>query len=307
MVRNHSTRVISLFLVTLVILIAVLLISPQMFKKPDIGRERSVDHLTMTTLLAFYDRGWNEETKGLPSLESHYGSIDLLSPNWYGVDAGGNIVLSRGEIEQEVQKISAAGEIRILPLVTNYQGNHQVLMNKDVLGKAAGNIAAMVINNNYHGVNIDFELIPPRYSEQMAELVRLVSRELKSLDKVVAVSVFPKVDFPERLHGVHDYEQLAAYADYICLMAYDRHSTRTGPGPVAPITWVEENILYALKTIPPEKLILGVAAYGYDWPGDGRAEPLGLNQALRRAGQYQANDIWDNASQSPYYFYINQA
>ena len=304
MAQNHRKWIISLFLVTVVMLVAVLSIAPQMLKKPDISREDTVVQQEMTTLLAYYDRGWNEDTKGLPSLKAHYGSIDLLSPNWYGVDAGGNIVLSRGDIEEEIKSIAIPEGIKILPLVTNYKGNHQVMMNEAVLQKAAGDIAGMVIKNNYDGVNIDFEMIPPQYSEQLAELVRLVSQELRPFNKIVAVSVFPKVDFPERLHGVHDYEKLVNYTDYVCLMAYDRHSTRTEPGPVAPLTWVEDNILHALKTVPPEKLILGVAAYGYDWSGDGNgAEPLGLNQVLQRSEQYKVKHFWDKASQSPYYFY----
>lgn len=304
MAQSYRNRVISLFLVTVIMLVAVLWIAPQMLKKPEHGREDTVDHREVTTQLAYYDRGWNEETRGLPSLKTHYGSIHLLSPNWYGVDAGGNIVLSRGEIEGEISNIATREGIKILPLVTNYRGNHQVLMNQAVLQKAAGAIAGMVIKNNYDGVNIDFEMIPPWYAEQLAELVRLVAQELRPYNKIVAVSVFPKIDFPERLHGVHDYEKLVTYTDYVCLMAYDRHSPRTGPGPVAPLTWVEDNIRHALTTVPPEKLILGVAAYGYDWSEDGTgAEPLGLNQALQRSQQYEVEHLWDQTSQSSYYLY----
>lgn len=289
-------------MLVVVVLVSVLL--PGQFKKPELKNDYSPGQQDNKLVLAYYDRGWNEETRGLPSFKTHAGGLDLLSPNWYGVDAGGSLILSRGDIEPEIMELAATEEIRVLPLVTNYRGNHQVLASEAALQRAAASIAGMVIENDYAGVNIDFEWIPARYADQLAELVRLVALELRHLDKIVAVSVFPKVDFPQQYHGLHDYEQLAQHADLICLMAYDKHYSRTGPGPVAPLSWTEENIKRALAAIPSEKLILAVAAYGYDWPQDGSyVEPLGLNQALPRARQHQAEIRWDEVSQTPYYQY----
>lgn len=262
-----------------------------------VGKEEQV-------LLAYYDPGWNEETRGLPSLRVHYRGLDLISPNWYGINTNGELVLPRGAVEVEVKQLAAAGGIRVLPLVTNYRGNHQVLMYETSRKRAAQNIIDLVIENDYDGVNIDFELIPPEYASQLAELLKEVYGSLKPMNKTVAVSVFPKVDFPRKYHGVHDYKDLVNYADYICLMAYDRHSPRTGPGPIAPLSWVEENIRYALEIIPPEKLIISVGAYGYDWSLAGTGvEALGIDQAMIRAGRYQAEILWNETSKTPYYRY----
>ncbi len=49
-------------------------------------------------------------------------------------------------------------------------------------------------------------------------------------------------------------------------MAYDYHSSRTDtPGPVTPIGWLKEVLDYAQATIDPDKLVVGLGNYGYDW------------------------------------------
>ncbi len=58
---------------------------------------------------------------------------------------------------------------------------------------------------------------------------------------------------------------LSKYNDYIFLMAYDQFSDNSGPGPIAHQKWIEGAVDDAVKNIPLQKLILCLAAYGYDW------------------------------------------
>ena len=53
--------------------------------------------------------------------------------------------------------------------------------------------------------------------------------------------------------------------DLLCLMTYDQNTRWTMPGPVAGWDWTVENLNYALKTVPKEKLSLGIPLYGYHW------------------------------------------
>ena len=82
-------------------------------------------------------------------------------------------------------------------------------------------------------------------------------------------------------------------------MTAERH-----PAPVAPLGWVEDNIKYALSYVPPKKLILSLAAYGYDWCAKGSgAEPLGTGQAVARAAKYSSRVLWDRDSCTSYFEY----
>ena len=81
--------------------------------------------------------------------------------------------------------------------------------------------------------------------------------------------------------GAYDIAALAKYVDLICLMTYDQHTRWTMPGPVAGWDWTVENLNYALKTVPKEKLSLGIPLYGYHWytgaptkdPATGKEKP----------------------------------
>lgn len=62
----------------------------------------------------------------------------------------------------------------------------------------------------------------------------------------------------------YDMQQLARYNDYLFLMAYDEHNTTSAPGDVASQHWMEKATDWAAKNIPNDKLVLGLAGYGYD-------------------------------------------
>ncbi|MGO7845276.1 glycosyl hydrolase family 18 protein, partial [Rhizobium johnstonii] len=63
----------------------------------------------------------------------------------------------------------------------------------------------------------------------------------------------------------YNVKQLSKYNDYVFLMAYDQYSDNSGPGPIAHQKWIEGAVDAAVKNVPESKLILCLAAYGYDW------------------------------------------
>lgn len=79
-------------------------------------------------------------------------------------------------------------------------------------------------------------------------------------------------------------QAITPYVNTIILMAYDYHSTASFvTGPVAPVSGAGVDLEYdvttaveeALQAIPPNKLILGMPLYGYEWET--------LNTAIRSA------------------------
>ena len=100
-------------------------------------------------------------------------------------------------------------------------------------------------------------------------------------------------------------------------------STRAGPepGPVAGWDWTVENLNYALKVVPKEKLSLGIPLYGYHWytgaptkrmssaneKPNPTAEYIGTPNALQLAEAYNGKIQWDAEDHSAYfYFYRDQ-
>ncbi len=78
----------------------------------------------------------------------------------------------------------------------------------------------------------------------------------------------------------YDYKYFGSQADAIILMNYDFHWPASPPGPVAPQDWFVRNIDNILKLVPPEKIVMGIANYGYDWPAKTKADPHPVAQAV---------------------------
>jgi spore germination protein YaaH len=108
----------------------------------------------------------------------------------------------------------------------------------------------------------------------------------------------------EDVSGAYDYPQLAKSADYLQIMTYDKHWATSKPGAIAPVDWYEKNIQYAIeKSGGPHKVIIGVSAYGYDWPKEGAGETITYANAIVLADKHGAKVQYDEASQAPHFSY----
>ena len=92
------------------------------------------------------------------------------------------------------------------------------------------------------------------------------------------------------------------------LMTYEWGYTYGPPMAVAPIPQVRAVLDYAVRVIERGKIFLGVPLYGYDWPlpyvrGETRAESISSQYAVELALQNRAEILYDEAAQSPYFYY----
>jgi len=83
------------------------------------------------------------------------------------------------------------------------------------------------------------------------------------------------------------------------------------PMAVAPLNKVAEVLDYAVTEIPPEKILMGIPNYGYDWQlpferGVTRATTIGNQQAIEIAARYGAEIQFDETAQSPYFEYFTR-
>lgn len=108
--------------------------------------------------------------------------------------------------------------------------------------------------------------------QKMTDFVRQVKGELdKDNLGTLTVEINPTALIKPRLT---DAKEIGKIADFLVLMAYDFHYVNSYlAGPVAPIGGVgkvrEYDVEQALKElsniVPPEKIILGIPLYGYEW------------------------------------------
>ena len=74
----------------------------------------------------------------------------------------------------------------------------------------------------------------------------------------------------------YDLEQLARFEDYLLPMVYDEHYQSGEPGPIASADWFRGQLERLVKILPPEKTLIGLGTYGYDWQigGSGSEEVI---------------------------------
>jgi hypothetical protein len=113
----------------------------------------------------------------------------------------------------------------------------------------------------YDGLQIDFELIPARDGENFRSFLRELREGLG--DKSFTIALPARIRTIE--DDVYDYERIKPLADRVFVMAYDEHWSTSAPGPIASMKWSRDVAEYALKTIGPEKLVMGLPFYGRTW------------------------------------------
>jgi spore germination protein YaaH len=114
---------------------------------------------------------------------------------------------------------------------------------------------------NFDGLHIDFELIPARDGANFISFLAELREGLG--DKLFTIALPARRGALE--NDVFDYAAIAPLADRILVMAYDEHWSGGEPGPIASPDWCRSVAEYALKTIGPDKLIMGMPFYGRSW------------------------------------------
>lgn len=170
-------------------------------------------------------------------------------------------------------------------------------------------IQKTLAEKGFSELNIDFEYIPEGDRDKFTAFVRM-AQEL--LEQTVSVCLAPKMSPMQRgvLFDGKDYAALGQIADKVLLMTYEWGYKYGAPQAVAPINRVREVLDYAVSVIPREKILLGLANYGYDWPlpyqrGRTAARTIGPIEAVEIAKRERTNIIFDNPSQSPWFQYTD--
>jgi len=238
----------------------------------------------------------------LQSLDANYKDINAIAPLWFGIHANGAVEHnSGGSLATIVNAAHSLGR-KVYVLVTN-MGQDTILVNAGVRQTAVANLVSAVVSNHLDGVNIDFEGIDGNDAQGLVDFVSAVHAQLAPHGIATTVAVGPRASSSLPLGDESDaysYAALGKVSDYVVLMTYDEHCPPGGPGAVAGLPWVKSVVNYAVTQIPASKILLGIAAYGYDWAQAG-TPTVTASQAIAEidAGNVQLG--WSNTQAEPYY------
>lgn len=257
-------------------------------------------------VLGYAVKNYSTDVTSYNSMVSNTKSIDQIATFTYLTDSSGKL---SGTAPADQISYAQNNGIKALALVSNnFDGSiaHSVLESSSNRQAFINNLVNIISTNGYKGANIDFESVPYSDRAYYTQFISDIKNTLSPLGYLTTISIPAKTsDSPTNSwSGAYDYAALGKTADEIVIMAYDEHGTWTSAGPVASIDWVTNAVNYARTVIPADKLLLGLAAYGYDWSSAGN-KALSLNQIDNLVSVFGGSVQWDEASESPYYSYTD--
>lgn len=245
--------------------------------------------------------------------------LTYLSIFTYGFRTDGSLIPPTGGDEE---LIAIAREYSTVPLMmltslteTGTFSNElvsQLLSDTALQDTVIDNALAVIRDKNYGGLDVDFEYIPVEYAETYPAFLAKLRQRLEPEGYVLFASLAPKTSSEQRglLYEGHDYAAVGAAADKVLLMTYEWGYTYGPPLAVAPLPNVRQVIDYAITEIPPEKIMLGIPNYAYDWTlpyvrGESRAQALSNVAAVQTAADRNAEIIFDETAKAPTFRYYS--
>lgn len=258
-----------------------------------------------------------------------------------GLDGEGNLLeQTNGEYEQGLRRLQQetftdwalerqkAGQ-KIHITITLFQADtiRALLASQTSRERAIFTISQLVASYPFSGVQLDFEYagtVDDSLRANYVTFVKDLNESLEKQDKGIELSVAMFGSAASK-YTFWDVEHLAEHIDFFIVMAYDYH-IRSSPvvGPVAPIfgkgtgRWendVVSNMRDLLKVVAPNKILLGIPFYGYEWtstsdelgaatfPQSGSTATYKRVLSILEDPKIKAQERWDEDALSPYVTY----
>ena len=233
----------------------------------------------------------------------------------YGFTLTGELIPIDDDPLIELAKRYRTAPVMLLSSVTedgNFNSQRANLLFRDtsLQDKVFDNILAVMEAKGYIGLDIDFEFVNTEDAGDFLNFLRRAGEKLHNAGYFMHVDLAPKTSANQKglLYEAHDYAAIGALADTVLLMTYEWGYTYGPPMAVAPLNSVRRVVEYGVSAIPPEKILLGLANYGYDWilPYEKlvtRATTIGNEYAVEIAGRYGVPIRFEEPSASPTFEY----
>ena len=229
----------------------------------------------------------------------------------------GNLILPSGD-NRRIVRMAEENHVRPVLVLTPFSEGafhnqlvRVILENRLIQERIISQLTALMEEQGYRGVDIDFENVLPADRVRYADFVGRVRERLGGMGCRVSVAVAPKTADSQRGLTVEgtDYGLLGENADQVFLKTYEWGYIYGPPMAVAPLDKVRQVVEYAVTKIPAEKLILGIPNYGYDWAlpyerGITRAGRVGIREAEETAAENGAVVRYAEIAQSPWFTYL---
>ena len=252
--------------------------------------------------LGFYVN-WDDNS--YPALKRALPHLDWLVPAWLSL-SGPHMALTT-DIDPRVLDLVHREKptMPILPLLQNsVEGNWdgpglaRLLADPAARKALIAQVVAFLDQNRFQGLTIDFENVPATAQDDLTTFLDELSAAFQPHGWGIVLSV-PFDD--DNWHYTAD----ASQVDFMLLMAYDQHWESGAPGSVAGETWFENTLDKRMKNLDPDRTIVALGNYGYDWTEGSKASAndLTFQEAMQEANDSSADISFDQDSENPHFAY----
>ena len=247
----------------------------------------------------------NWDRNSFRSLEKHIHQLNMMMPEWFFIQDSADSIATN--VDLKAYELCKQNKVSIVPMVSNFfngdwkgENVKRVISSKDSRTVCINSILKNLKKYDFQGINIDFENMNLTNNANLVKFQQELYNALHAEKFIVTQDVSP-------FNEDYDYEELQKYNDYLMLMAYDQHSEESIPGPIAHFKWVEKALDECSQIVPDAKIILGLPAYGYDWPENALGTEIDFQNAVSIAQNYEGNIVYDETGYNLKFNYVDDA
>lgn len=253
---------------------------------------------------------WDESSRA--SLARNIEHLDVVAPQWISLSN------SKGELEltsdPRAEAVIAGAKHRpaLLPVIHNARNAiwngplaDAVIISPVARKALVDHLVQLAQARGYAGYVFDLENLSPKGAAAYPQFIAEAKAALAPSNREIWLTA-PIDDEAWPL------KKLQAAANVIVLMAYDEHYGTGDPGPPASQAWFQSHVAAAMAQLDPQKTILALGAYGYDWALPSKWHPQGaaaavtFNEATQIAHDSEAPVILDPTALNATYAYEDE-
>lgn len=257
-----------------------------------------------------------DQPRGMASLQATKNTLTQVSPSWYAPGPDGSLVPQEdGAVDDRPATINRikAFNLSLVPAIANYRDKSwtraaigPVLADAKRRTGHVRRIRDLVLAKGYDGIDIDYENLDAADRDHFTAFIGELAEALHADGRSLSVTLHPKTSEPgpSPKNVAQDYAALGRVADEVRVMVYDYHSDGSPPGPLAPMEWAREVMVWAATQVPAEKLVMGLGTYGYDWQGT-HAVSLTWTEVMALQRRVKAKVRYDAEQESSWFEYVD--
>lgn len=220
-------------------------------------------------------------------------SVNVVAPTIYRIDEGGEIkALPAGNYAEK----AAAKGMDVWAVWTDVDSPNvdmtAILGSANTRRDIIERMISETKDNNFKGINIDFERITAEGGQAFIQFLRELSVETHKAGIILSVDNYAISAF----HPQYNIAEEGKVVDYVCLMGYDENQKTIGSN--ASIDFVEKGIRETLQTVPANKVINIVPLYTRLWritdENTFSVDVITMKTQQEWISQIGATPAWDN-------------